>query len=69
MKKLAPLFILSILLTACGSVKQVAPSKYNPKFGYTPEQRIQISENILIIAIIDPVFSDGRDITISVIKE
>ncbi|SFS84832.1 hypothetical protein SAMN04487906_1884 [Zhouia amylolytica] len=59
MKKLFTLLALGFLMMSCGSVKQVAPSKYNPKFGYTPEQRNQISENSLTVAIIDPVFSDG----------
>lgn len=60
MKKLLALFIVSSLLTSCGSVKQVTPTKYNPKFSYTPEQRSQISESSLAIAIIEPVFSDGE---------
>lgn len=61
MKKLTFLLFSSLLLASCGSVKQAAPSKYNPSFGYTPEQRSQISENSLTVAIIDPVFSDGED--------
>ncbi|UOY09219.1 hypothetical protein L0P88_11920 [Muricauda sp. SCSIO 64092] len=61
MKKLASLFMVGILLTACGTTKQIATSKYNPQFTYTPEQRTQISESSLTAAIIDPVFSDGED--------
>ncbi len=64
MKKQHYLFTLTFSLLfffGCGSVKQVAPAKYNPKFGYTPEERVQISEKSLSIAIIDPVYSDGED--------
>jgi hypothetical protein len=61
MKKVIPLFIFSLIFIGCGTTKQVVPLKYNPKFGYTPEQRKQISENSLTIAIINPVFSNGKD--------
>lgn len=59
------LFLTCItVFVGCGTTKTVAPSKYNPNFGYTPEQRTQISENSLTVAIIDPVFSDGEDNTL-----
>jgi len=62
MKTLKSIVILSLLLTTgCGTTKQVAPSKYNPQFTYTPEERVQVSENSLTVAIIDPVFSNGED--------
>jgi hypothetical protein len=60
MKKLTFL-VFSLILISCGSVNQLATVKYNPQFTYTPEQRTQISENSLSIAIIDPVFSDGKN--------
>ncbi|SDX54758.1 hypothetical protein SAMN05444411_106193 [Lutibacter oricola] len=61
MKKFILLFTLVLLFVSCGSTKQIAPSKYNPKFSYTPDQRTQISDNSLTVAVIDPVFSDGED--------
>ena len=61
MKKIFTWILFSLFFIGCGSVKQVAPSKYNPKFSYTPEKRTQISESSLTVAIIDPVFSDGED--------
>lgn len=63
MKKTYAFFVsLTLLLvTGCGTTKQIAPSKYNPQFTYTPEKRTQISESSLTVAIIDPVFSDGED--------
>jgi hypothetical protein len=60
MKKLTFL-VFSLILISCGSVNQLATTKYNPQFTYTPEQRTQISESSLSIAIIDPVFSDGKN--------
>ncbi|MBN8640670.1 MAG: hypothetical protein J0L86_02570 [Flavobacteriales bacterium] len=53
-----------VLLTGCAPTKQVAPSKYNPQFTYTPEERKQISKTSLTIAIIDPVFSNGEKNTL-----
>jgi len=53
--------VLFLTLTGCGTTKQLAPSKYNPRFSYTPEERTQVSERSLSIAIINPVFSDGQD--------
>ena len=61
MKNLLVLLTISSLLLSCGSVKQVAPSKYNAQFSFAPEKRTQISESSLTVAIIDPVFSDGED--------
>lgn len=63
MKKiyLTLLSFLVIFITGCGTTQQVAPSKYDPQFSYTPEQRTQISSNSLTVAIIDPVFSDGEN--------
>jgi hypothetical protein len=52
--------LLLLIITACSAPQQIAPSKYNPQFNYTPEKREQISDNSLTIAIIDPVFSDGE---------
>lgn len=49
------------LLISCGSTQTVAPAKYNPRFSYTPEERKQITENSLTVAIIDPVYSDGEE--------
>lgn len=54
-------FLLLTIFIGCNSVKQVATVRYNPNFGYTPDKRIQISESSLTIAIIDPVFSDGKN--------
>jgi hypothetical protein len=53
--------LLAIMLFSCGTTKQVAPAKYNPKFSYTPEQRTQVNSKSLTVAIIDPVFSDGKN--------
>ena len=61
MKKFLPLLFSLALLLSCGSTQTVTPSKYNPQFGYTPEQRTQISESSLTVAIIDPIFSDGEE--------
>lgn len=64
MKKTFTLLFFSLFFWNCGSVKQVAPAKYNPQFTYTPEQRTQISQSSLTVAIIDPVFSDGENNTL-----
>ncbi|MCH2490492.1 MAG: hypothetical protein MK211_10120 [Flavobacteriales bacterium] len=61
MKHLIYITFISTLLLSCGSTKTVTPAKYDPKFSFTPEERSQISENSLSVAIIDPVFSDGED--------
>ena len=60
MKKTITLLFGFVLLFACGSVNQVTSAKYNPKFGYTPEKRSEINEKSLTVAIIDPVFSNGK---------
>lgn len=61
MKTQLKLSLFCILLVACGTTQKVTPTKYNPRFSYTPEQRSQITEKSLTVAIIDPVFSDGND--------
>lgn len=61
MKKTIFSFLAILLVVSCGTTKQIAPAKYNPKFSYTPEQRAQITESSLTVAIIDPIFSDGED--------
>lgn len=60
MKKQITLFISLAILLSCGSVNQVSTPKYNPTFGYTPEKRNEVSEKSLTVAIIDPVFSNGK---------
>lgn len=54
------LLFLSMLFIACGTTQQAVPIKYNPSFSYSPEQRSQITQKSLTVAIIDPVFSDGE---------
>lgn len=55
------ILIFTCLFFSCGSTKMTTQTlKYDPKFGYTPEKRTQISSSSLTIAIIDPVFSDGK---------
>ena len=64
MKKFIYLLITTLILMSCGGIKKTTPSKYNPSFNYTPEQRSQITENSLSVAIIDPVYSDGENNTL-----
>ena len=60
-KTMYPFGFLAILMfVGCATTQQVAPSKYNPQFNFTPEQRTQVSESSLTVAIINPVFSDGE---------
>lgn len=54
-------FVILSILFSCGPTQNVTPTKYNPQFNYTPEQRNQISEKSLSIAIINPVFSNGEE--------
>jgi hypothetical protein len=61
MKKKLTFLLFSFIILSCGSVNQISTPKYNPQFTFIPEQRVQISESSLTIAIIDPVFSDGRN--------
>ena len=61
MKNFIYSFTIILFLSSCGGVKEIAPSKYNPSFNFTPEERSQITANSLSVAIIDPVYSNGED--------
>jgi len=61
MKSFIYSFTIILFLSSCGGVKEIAPSKYNPSFNFTPEERSQITANSLSVAIIDPVYSNGED--------
>jgi len=55
------LFFTGYFLLGCGSTQTITQTKYNPHFSYTPSERSQITNSSLSVAIIDPVFSDGKD--------
>jgi hypothetical protein len=59
--KVAKLILLCLFFAGCGTTQQAVTTKYNPSFSYSPEQRSQITEKSLTVAIIDPVFSDGKE--------
>lgn len=61
MKNIVTIALIVFTLISCGSTQKVTPTKYNPQFNYTPEQRDQVTSSSLTIAIIDPVFSDGQE--------